>query len=131
MRRVRISYQDWDADLEIAEGFTDRMREQVEFWHGGEQRLRRLDGDVEKAYLEILAVELIILSIEFSVEGVIREFQNFKREGWYPIDGSYGVRLIAIDNWSFDENDFHYRVLPALPLVLGSDALPGPKEGSL
>lgn len=106
MKKVKITHDWWDATLEIQESpeTLEAMKEQLLFWMSGEDMIEAAGGDIEKAYLKMLAVELIHTSIEWNIEGVKSQFEE--KEGWAPLDGTKGVTLIRIDSWEFSEDDF-------------------------
>lgn len=104
MKRKKIVYEWWEAVVEIADDSTDKMKEQVQFWVHGEQWIKEADGDVELAYLRMLGQSLIAESMQWNLYGILKEWEN--REGWYPLDGSGGVKLVSVDRWEFSDDDF-------------------------
>jgi len=100
--RHKITFQWWEAVVEIDDTPETEaaMKEQVLFWR------RDVPEDVKKAYLSMLAVELIRESTEWSLPGVLEAFDS--KEGWLPLCGEHGVTLIEIDSWVFDGDDFDF-----------------------
>lgn len=105
MKKVKLSFDWWDAVVEIDDSpkTLGLMQEQVLFWMGGPELIDDEGGNIEKAYLKMLAKEILFLSAEYNLYGVISEFEN--KEGWASLDGRHGVRLTSIDAWSFASND--------------------------
>ena len=108
MRTKTVSYDgQWEATVEIDDHAVPKMHEQLMYWYGGEQRIANADGDIETAYLLMLGQELIRESMDYTIEGVLEQFAD--KEGWYPLDGSAGVRLVSLDNWEFYEDEFELK----------------------
>ena len=107
IKKVRINFEWWDCAVEIEQNqqTLDYMKEQLLFWSGGQRRIDKENGDIEKAYLKMLGYELILMSIDYNLYGILSEFKD--KEGWYSLDGSYGVKLISIDEWEFDKDEFY------------------------
>lgn len=105
MRKVKMSFEGWEAEVKIDDRVNPKemMEEQLLFWTAGESRIAKEDGDIEKAYLKMLAQEMLPLSQGLNISGVKSEFKN--REGWGSLDGKFGVTLTAIDSWYVDEDD--------------------------
>lgn len=110
-KRVEISFEWWCATIEIdeSESTMATMKEQLLFWSGGQDRIDRHGGDIEKAYLKMLASHMIFESINCTQEGVAIAFDD--EEGWYPIRGKNGVNLINCDSWEFSDEDFDIKQL--------------------
>ena len=95
MKTHEIEYDSMPlATVEIDESkAAEPIKEMVEFWSGGEERLRRAKGDHTKAWLMQLA--LFILN-----NGKPPEKDD---EGWYPLDGTHGIKLESWWAWEPDE----------------------------
>lgn len=80
------------------------MKEMVLFWTDGDKSLEENDGDVTKTFLQQLAREITIIQISnnYNLKGVISEFRNM--EGWCQMDGSYGLKIIDVDDPPFFEH---------------------------
>jgi len=80
----------------------DVMREQIVFFISGKYHLRRNNGDVVKTFLQMLGAEiaLVVTTERVNLLGVIDYFKD--REGWFDIDGSYGVKLLYTEDIEFD-----------------------------
>lgn len=103
-RKATISFDWWKAEVEVdtSEQTIKHMKEQILFWANGKQRIYDEDGDVLTAYLKMLGEELLTIAVApVSVESVILEFKDL--EGWAPLDGSFGAKLLSIDQWEFVE----------------------------
>lgn len=110
MKKVKITFDWWTAVLEVDETAKtlEGMKNQLLFWMSGQDRIESHHGDIESAYLTMLAQRLISLSTEYNTRGVKDEFKD--AEGWLPIDGSHGVNLISVDGWEFGQSDFSIEV---------------------
>jgi hypothetical protein len=87
------------------------MKEMVLFWMGGKSRLKENDDDIAKTYLQQLGREILIILTEqdLNVHGVISEFEN--REGWSKLDGSFGIKLLDVDNVDIAHDEFEIEEL--------------------
>lgn len=98
----------WECTVEIDHTrATDKViRTMVEYWTGWEERLDNNDGDYNKTFLQQLAREINYIQIQDNVmlKGVLKEFEN--REGWLPMDGSYGIEITHIDDFTFEHNQY-------------------------
>lgn len=99
----------WKAKLRINQDSDtiDTMREMLLFWSGGQSMIDDCEGDVQEAWLLLFAQVAIVLSLDFSVNGVRSQFEN--REGWAPLDGTCGIELIACTELEFDSDDFRVK----------------------
>ena len=109
MRKVQIEYEWWLAVLEIddSESTLSTMRDQLLFWTNGQERIKDSNGNIELAYLRMIGRELMLNSMEFNIKGVLEHFKGL--EGYAPLDGSHGVKLLSVDSWQFEECDFYIR----------------------
>lgn len=103
--KVTLSYEWWEAVVEIDDspGTISAMQQQLLFWSGGQAWIDREDGDVRTAFLKMLGAELARQSLVVGPEFIGELFTN--HEGWAPLDGSFGVRLVRVDQWSFGRED--------------------------
>lgn len=120
LKIYKVSYPDlyWDCLIKIDEEFVtpidnpdgsknttkDCIKTMVEFWSGSEERLAMNDGDYIKTFLQQLARQILYLSIDYSLQGIISEFKT--REGWCNMDGSFGITISSVDAVSIDDSDF-------------------------
>jgi len=70
------------------------IKEMVEFWGWWEEALANSEGDYTRCWLRQLATFLLY-------EGHIPEAN---REGWYPLDGSYGIKVYGFSCLRFDNS---------------------------
>lgn len=63
------------------------------------------EGNLRLEALKKMAIKCFYLSQEWNVEGIMEEIDNLF-ECYIPIDGTQGVTLIDIDNFSFDSEDY-------------------------
>ncbi len=125
-KRYRMSADNFDMTVEIDHAVMteDKLHEINRFWTGAESRLYEKDGFVLGAVLELLfcRVQRVIVEDPFglSLEGVINEFAwkdhrgNRKngQEGWPDMDGSYGIRIVDVDEVLLDERPTIREVQP-------------------
>ena len=106
MVRIKINYEWWEAVFEIdrSDKTIETMKDQILFWMSGEDRIEKEGGDIEKAYLKMVSQEMIDETMRFNLKGILSYFED--AEGYAPLNGEYGVKLISVDNWKFDEDDF-------------------------
>lgn len=107
MKIVVIDYAIlWEAhiNIDVSEKTTEHMKSQIMFFSGAEDRIKAEGGDIEKAYLKMIAPYLIYYSIECSMEGVIAKFEEM--EGFLTLNGEYGITLSFIENFEFEPVSF-------------------------
>lgn len=101
----------WSFTVTIEDEFNDKqtldiIKQMVEFWSDWEQRLDENDGDYTMAFLQQLGKEAFLIAVEnnYNTVGVVDEFNS--REGWYPMDGSMGITIVATDTAEILHSDF-------------------------
>jgi hypothetical protein len=121
IKNYKITFPDlyWNCEISIDEEFTtslsrqgelvttkDLIKEMVEFWCGWEEELENNDGDYTKTFLQKLARKClyIIVSNGYNLYGVVSEFTNI--EGWYNMDGRYGIWIKKVDSVELESNEF-------------------------
>jgi hypothetical protein len=64
------------------------------------------DGDYTKTFIQQLAKTsfLFVISENHNLYGVLSDFAE--GEGWYEMDGSYGIKIISVDDVEFNEDEF-------------------------
>ncbi|HVW97530.1 MAG TPA: DUF2528 family protein [Mucilaginibacter sp.] len=101
----------WECRVEIdhEEKTLEAIRLMVEFWTGYEYRLSANNGDYVKTFLQQLAREINYIQAEhnYNLKGVTDEFKN--REGWCPMDGSYGIVILDTDDFEFEHDDYEIK----------------------
>jgi len=70
------------------------VKEMVEFWAGWESRLAANDGDLVQTWLKQLAMFILR-----------NDRVPANDEGWYPLDGSHGIKINSVTSWDFDEDE--------------------------
>lgn len=80
------------------------MQEQLLFWTGGEDLIEDAEGDIVQAYIRQTAPVIASLSLRKIKPGIILEFNDM--EGFLPINGDCGVKLIESDTWDFGPEEF-------------------------
>lgn len=81
----------------------ERLHEINNFWSGAEDRLAAADGSVLHAVLKMLCTRILIDTIR-----VFSAFSTWTKdapEGWPNLDGSYGITLVGVDDWQFDDEE--------------------------
>lgn len=86
----------------------ERLHEINSFWSGAEERLTQADGNVLHAVLKMLCCRLLADSIQ--VFSVMQTWTKDAPEGWPNLDGSYGITLVGVDDWTFDEEEVSIKV---------------------
>jgi len=113
IKKYKIDY-DWKADVlvEIDHSIAteEKLKEINEFWSGAEDRVTQ-EGSVLNAVLKMLARTCLYLQLEtgYSVTGIIEKFdwdsRNGGQEGWPKMDGTFGIKLLRVDEFEIDESD--------------------------
>lgn len=97
--------------LEIDHSFENldkNIKDMVEFWSGYLYKLKYEKGDYTRTWLKMLLTEILNNECGENISKQLEYFQNC--EGFYPLDGSYGITLIDVSYPSFDEDDFNITV---------------------
>ncbi|WP_035276512.1 DUF2528 family protein [Desulforegula conservatrix] len=113
IKKYKIDY-DWKAEVRVEIDHDiateEKLKEINDFWIGAEDRVRQ-EGSVLNAVLKMLTRTCLLLQIEkgYNTVGIIEEFDwdtsNGGIEGWPKMDGSFGFKLLRVDNLDFDETD--------------------------
>lgn len=107
IKRYRSTYADdcemlVDIDHDI---MTDEMLHEINnFWNGADHRLENEDGNVVNAILKMLHRRALYLDVEYrySLDGLISLFDT--QEGWPPMNGTAGIKIIALDSLEIDDD---------------------------
>lgn len=83
---ARVSIDDSDAAKSA-------IKEMAEFWAGWRERLAAANGDHTKCWLAQLGKRILRYGCAPKDE-----------EGWYPLDGSHGIRVLGEWPYEFDES---------------------------
>jgi hypothetical protein len=97
----------WEMEVEIDHENADKhIKDLAEFWAGWEHDLRVCGGDYTKLFLRNLAYKVWreMVSHDWSLNGVLSLFEGV--EGWYQMDGTYGIRIISADSDPTGIHDF-------------------------
>lgn len=76
------------SDTDVARG---AIKEMVEFWMGWEMELDRDGGDYTRCFLRRLTNYILTFGEPPQ-----------ETEGWYPLDGSWGIKVLESSPWEFD-----------------------------
>lgn len=94
--------------------FTTAMaiKEMVDFWADSEDELDGNGGDYTKTFLQYLgrAAMLDGISENHNLLGVLSYFEE--NEGWYPMDGSYGIKITYVEELEFSNDQFQVEEVP-------------------
>jgi hypothetical protein len=109
-KKYKIKWDWWEAVVEIEqnEKTLGNIKDQLSFFMGGQRTIDNAENNEEiiEAYLRQIARPLVIESMDWNIKGVIDKIADDMYEGFLPIDGSFGVKLLRIDSWEFSEEDF-------------------------
>jgi hypothetical protein len=109
-KKFKLTFDWWEAVVEIEqnEKTIGHIKDQLSFFTGGQRTIDNAENNEEiiEAYLRQIARSLVVESMDWKLEGVIDQIADDMYEGFLPIDGSFGVKLVSIDNWEFSEEDF-------------------------
>ena len=97
----KIKNETAEEDYPITKG----IEEMVNFWTGSESRLEDNEGNYLNTFLKQLCNEVIglLASKNLSTYGVIEEMKG--EEGWCPLDGTWGIKLIDVSSPDFKTQD--------------------------
>jgi hypothetical protein len=111
IKNYHIKFDWWEASIQIDDSpaTIEAMKEQLLFWTGGQTLIDDYDGDVTHAYIRQTAPIIIDLSRNKNTYGIIHELKNM--EGFLPIDGSIGIKLVESESWEFAYDDFEVQEL--------------------
>ena len=81
------------------------IEDMVKFWTGSELRVAENEGNYTHTFLKQLCSHVIgiIANRNLSEYGVIEEMKE--EEGWCPLDGSFGIKLIRTERPVLDSQD--------------------------
>ena len=81
----------------------EKIKEMVEFWVEWEDKLSICNNDYVLTFFRMLGCAVIEQAVNWSTGGIIKYFNN--AEGWYPLNGSYGITILNVNywNWKFEE----------------------------
>lgn len=117
MKKYKITFEsfiyDWNCVVEIDEEKSKApIKEMVEFWMGWEHRLAMNDNDYIKTFLQQLARKIFYLSFAegYNLNGIITCFNNWI-EGWYKMNGEYGIKILEVDPVEIEADDFSVQLM--------------------
>lgn len=104
--KIEHDWLTWEATVEIDEETAAQpMKEMVEFWSDFEGRLEHHDGNYTLTFVEMLGRELLHAVIADCSAGAIQD--HFKDlEGWCAMDGSKGIRIVDVDDYMIQRDEF-------------------------
>lgn len=82
------------------------IKDMVDFWTGSEERLGDNDGDYLNTFLKQLCehVMRMLATSNWNEYGVIDAMMD--EEGWCPMDGSCGIKIVSVSEMEFNQDDF-------------------------
>lgn len=102
IKKYDVEYNYWECTIEFdTEIFTEELlQECLDFfsWEYDEE------GDLYEEYARKIAKNILRLLIVADLGSIESRFKEL--EGFPPIDGSYGIKLIDVDNFEFEDIDF-------------------------
>lgn len=118
--KVSYSWMDWEMKVEINFDFPNIMnnlKEMILFWSGGEERLNLNDGDIVETFLQQLGQKIYFMINDCgSLYSLINDFDwnnQFNgggQEGYCPMDGSKGIKIIEAETWGVDCDEFEVEI---------------------
>lgn len=114
IKRYKLKY-DWMHEVIVEiddEKCTDDLLHEINnFWSDAEYRLDEAKGNILNAVLTMLCTTALILSIqELNAQAHLAEG---KEEGWPPLDGSHGIKIISVDQFEFDPEEVEIKEVAA------------------
>lgn len=110
-KKIRVSIEYEDSSFEVRVIFdnnksTEKICHEINnFWGGSEDRLNKANDCIYQCVTRMIADEIIKLQMRTSlycgVEAAIKAFSE-GIEGFYPIDGSYGIKLDYCDDFELE-----------------------------
>ncbi len=99
---------DWDYELHNKSAYKDvedMVKQMVEFWAGWREKLKENKGNYTENFLKNFCEQCLLYSAydNYNVVGIIDEFND--KEGWCPMDGSWGITLLDISPPDFGSQD--------------------------
>lgn len=102
-------------DIEIDHDIVteEELKSINQFWGGAERRVEN-NGSVLNAVLKLLAATALQISVayEYNTYGVVKQFDwndGGGVEGWPPMDGSAGFKIVYAETNLFDHDDMYIR----------------------
>ena len=102
MKRVKITYGDWSAEVEYdpTKAVLARMEQHLLEWPGEEGADSSKDKDITDIFLCRLALDSYKLSVAGYTLKQIRAALSAQRY-WFALDGRYGIKLKSVEKYEF------------------------------
>lgn len=98
-KRYVLTYDDTNHQVEVAVSDAPEtvamLQEINSFWSGDKERLAAANGDVLTAVLRMLCTR--VLASTLTEHSAFDVFARGEVEGWPPLDGSSGIKLLSVD----------------------------------
>lgn len=81
------------------------MTQTVDFFRSKEleAQIKSDEGDLTKTFIRLLSHLVFYESIDINIDGIKSRVSD--AEGFFPVDGSCGVTIVHVDNFTFDSED--------------------------
>ena len=116
IRKIKATSEQWGLDFDFTLEFdTEKtttwgkktytldevLKSSLEFFSRGPELIEDADGDLCKAYAMLIGPKIVLESMEWNLNGIIRHFDN--EEGYLKLDGTNGVTLIRSDSFEIED----------------------------
>ncbi|MDM1536382.1 hypothetical protein [Myroides odoratimimus] len=100
--KVMYGFHDWECTIEINEElFTPQLLQSALDFFCWDYNKK---GNLYEEYAKKLAKQIAYFSMDWNESGIIDQFEDL--EGYPPLDGSMGVKLIRCDNFRLEDEEF-------------------------
>lgn len=109
------------VEIDHAVCTNELLHEMNNFFAGAKYRLDQSHGNITTAILKQLATECFNqqsdLSCSWSTQGLINQFANGNIEGFPPMDGSAGIKIIDCDTLYINDEDMRVEEISSCEAV--------------
>ena len=113
MTTIKTYTLDYDDKAEVIvevdhDILNDELLHQINnFWSDAKFRLIDCNGNILKVVLRLLATAA--LREEIMNWSAVTSFQQGTMEGWPKLDGSYGIKLVKVEELTFEDSDINIK----------------------
>lgn len=102
VKRYELNYANAYALVDIDdEKCTEKLLHELnDFWWDAGEVLDHAGGNITKAVLTRLCTKLMIMSVHHF--DAMERMLTGREDGWPPLDGSYGITLVQMDDFEFE-----------------------------
>ncbi len=105
-------YFDFKVEFDINSKTEEVCNEINNFWGGNEDRLEAANNCIYNCVTRLIANEIIRLQMKSSFycgeDAALKAFSE-GIEGFYPIDGSYGIKLTHCEDFELNDLDVEFK----------------------